>query len=921
MTPGSRAKSGRSTPSASTPRGIKLSTEVSAAKLLAPTRPVGTIPRIELFERCFSEVIVRLVVLQAPAGHGKTTALLQLKEQSERSGARTAWLTFDAADNDSRRFSVHLQAAINQVAPAQQDDDADEQRSNLLVPWRRSDWLIDRLLLSGEAIALFFDDFQFVTNPDLLAFCKEFFERLPENVRIYIGTRAEPGIRLSRMIVSNRAVILRTEELRFSRSEVARYFDGLDKISVSSQEVDSIFRLTEGWPVAIQLYGLGLASSEVRRSLYLPPTQSDELANYLSSSVLSLQEPGVRDFLLKTSILTRLSGPLCQAVTGRADAEQILLELERSGLFLRRLGSDTEWFKYHTLFSEFLAKQLRRLPATIEQDVHRAAAEWHRAHANSEEAVHHYLECADHAAAADVLAVWGKELVASGSLVTLEHWADRLPFEEIAARLDLSIAVAWALAFLRRTDKLRPFLQLFEGLETAGSVESTTDPNIVLSMVAVAADQTIQAFERIDRISIPTSNTAGFDAFELGAASNSLAYREVALGRFDQVPHYIAYAERCNEVSQAAFSHGYTVGVSGVSALLQGRLYDAVTLFRRGMAQHYSELGESFSLAALVSCYIWSLYEAGNYEAALSFFSQHRLIISGSALPDFCAVAYLSAIRASAIRGEQETTSELLQEAEDICRENGWARLRNLLAWERVRMLVARGEVSAASRAAGLIGAGTLPKNWLPFSEEMEGEGLGRLRLLAHTGSEKLARNALREEEARAKDRPFRRLRLQVIEAILLDRKGDKLQAQRHLRATLRTAEIGGYVSVFANEGRVVARMLGEMYGTLLVDLQLSPSEERIDPNFIESVLRACNVGVESVDELSFGDNPASQLSTREINILSLLGAGVSNKGMAKHLFLSENTIKYHLKNIFMKLNVASRSEALTAARRWGIIK
>ncbi|MGV2480395.1 UNVERIFIED_CONTAM: LuxR family transcriptional regulator, partial [Salmonella enterica subsp. enterica serovar Weltevreden] len=103
----------------------------------------------------------------------------------------------------------------------------------------------------------------------------------------------------------------------------------------------------------------------VRRSLSLPPTQSDELANYLSSSVLSLQEAGVRDFLLRTSVLTRLSGPLCQAVTGRADAEQILLELERSGLFLRRLGTDTEWFRYHTLFSEFLAKQLRRLPATI----------------------------------------------------------------------------------------------------------------------------------------------------------------------------------------------------------------------------------------------------------------------------------------------------------------------------------------------------------------------------------------------------------------------------------------------------------------------------------------------------------------------------------------------------------------------------
>lgn len=892
--------------------------EINVQKLDAPRNLPDAIARDALFARGLDDPSVQLVLLQAPAGHGKTTTLLQFKERAERDGARTAWLTFDNADNDTRRFSVHLQAVIDRVAPVDVRE-ADTGQHDALIPRRASDWLIDRLMQSREPIALFFDEFQQLQQPDLLGFCQEWFERLPMHVRVYIGTRAEPAIHLSRMIVSRRAVVLRTEDLRFTRDEVSRYFDAQLGTEVTRDEVDSIFRLTEGWPVAVQLYGLSLSSADVRRTLHLPPPQTQELARYLSSRVLMLQEPGIRDFLLKTSILKRLCGPLCQAVTGRSDAVHILLDLERSGLFLRRLGIDGVWFRYHGLFSDFLIAEFGRTSAAAKADAHRCAAAWNLKHGYYEDAVYHWLECGDVGAAADALAVFGKELVANGSLITLEYWSDRLPFDEIAKRADLSIAVAYAYVFLRRFDKLPPLLALFDTLIGSGSVEATTSPDIVLSMAAVAADDTARAFALIDRVPVDALQPGGFSAFELGAASNLLAYREITLGRFAEVDHHIHVARRCNVMGKAAFSHGYTVGVAGASALLQGSLDEAITIFQRGLATHYAELGESFSLAALVSCYVWGLYESGQYASALALFDQHRSIISGSALPDFFAVAFLSAARMRSSSGDRSQADALLDVAADIAERNRWSRLQALIGWERVRTAIADDDLAQAQALADTIAPTLLPSGWVPFSEELECEVLGRLRLLAHAGPVTAAREALDAEKLRSHNRPFRTMKLQLLDAVLLDRRGDRRGAQRLLQGVIRAAELGGFISVFANEGRTIAKLLQDMYSAMLLHPQTG--DLPVSTEFISAVLACCRIGITGNAPPVAAEPQHEPLSEREIDVLALLGSGVKNKGMAQHLFVSENTIKFHLKNIFAKLHVTSRSEAIITARRLGIIE
>lgn len=890
--------------------------EVNARKFYTPVCSFDVIAREDLVARCLSDPLTRIIVLQAPAGHGKTTALLQLKEQSERSGAKTAWLTFDSADNDTRRFSVHIQAAVEQLAPAGAPE-IDEPADTGGVRRRRSDWLVNRLGHADRDIVLFFDEFQSLTSTDLLLLFQELFERLPENVRVCVGSRTEPAISLSRMVVSGRALILRTEDLRFSRNEVSRYFDGMLGIDVSHQEIESIYRQTEGWPVAIQLYGLGLASADVRRSLSLPAQQAQELDCYLSTRVLALQSPEVREFLLKSSVLRKLCAPLCEAVTGRANCSQLLDDLERSGLFLRRLGSDGIWFKYHGLFSGFLSEELQRLAPEEARAAHRKAALWNLKSGYHEDAVHHLVECGDFGECAEILAAWGKDLVASGSLVTLEFWAQQIPFNEVAKRRDLAIAVAYALVFLRRPNRLIPLLESFSGVDSV-AIENTTSPAIVLSMFAVASDDTAKAFDLIDRVPIESLSPNGFSAFELGAASNLQAYRALTLGRFADIEHHIVMARHCNEVGKAAFSHGYTVGVAGVSALIQGQLSEALRLCRRGLTTHYAELGQSFSLAALASCYVWALYEAGDYDAALGLFLQHQAIIAESALPDFFAVAYLSAVRAYSITHERASAATLLEEAAEVCRRSRWPRLSALFDWERVRSALAREATDEAMGIASSIELNVLPDGWIPFSEEMESQSLGQLRLLVHNGCVDNAKRLLEAEKNRFPNRVLRSRKLQLLDVVLHERVGDRRGAQRLLQRILRAAEIDGYVSLFAEEGTCIARLLQDMYGSWLPHNHRS-SEMPIDLDFVTAVLKSCHVGVSSTRE-EVGTRLSEPLSERELDVLALLGSGVRNKGIAKSLFVSENTVKFHLKNIFVKLGANSRSEAITTARRLGLI-
>ncbi len=887
--------------------------EVYAHKLFAPRGQGGAIRRGALLTRVLNDPDRRIVLLQAPAGHGKTTLLQQFASECEERGYATSWLGFDASDNDSRRAFSHIYAALAALDGGGADVDVFLPGDG--NPHTRADWAVERLSRLGRPAALFFDEFQTLEEPSLLNFFSNVFSHIPDNIRIFIGSRSLPPLGLSRLIVSNQAVLLRADDLRFTPEEVAKFFSGRADLDISAEEVRAIYTRTEGWPAALQLYRLSLGSPQVRQSLSaLENYQPRELAEYLIENVLSLQPPEIQSFLLRTAFLNRLTGSLCDAVTGRDDSAEMLRDLERSGLFLRTLDSDRRWFTYHGLFASSLRDASDR---DIAIEVHRRAAQWYRDNEMAEEAVHHFIAAEAFEAAAETMDPWAGHLVACAHLVTVERWSDRLPFETITGHPDLAIKIAYALVFLRRFSKVEPLLKFLKALPCEG--DRATSRDIMLAIASCCLDDIPAGYESIQRVSFDHGTLNAFAALGHASGANLWALCEIAKGDFSRAHDYLALAHSISDRGAASFSDGYACGLAGVISALEGQLPTALERFRIGLSQGSMQLEGSVASAALMACNIWVRYEANELDLVESLFNQYHDRIAKSVLPDFLAVTYLSMVRTHDARGRREQGAELLDEMERIALAHGWERLSRMVQWERVRRLLLAGDRDRATGIAGRLSPlpGGVAQGWRHFSEEIGGETLARIRLQIHTGEHEAAGKMLSQELSLHRDRVSMRIKLHLLDALLLEARGQHNAAHRTLRKALHLAQPGLMIRTVLDEGEGILRLVREEYQAILDNQPGRPGEFGTDRGFVEAILQASGTDLSRTGAVPA---PLEELTDREREILVFLANGVSNRQMADRIFVSENTVKFHLKNIYSKLAVSNRLQAVTTARHLGIV-
>lgn len=888
--------------------------ELLPYKFFAPPSYPGAICREQLLQRMFREPRYGLVVVQAPAGHGKSTLLQQAKTSSEQRGLHTGWLSFDEADNDLRRFTVHMQALVERLGPGAADAGASAGRQRL------ADQLAARLVRFDVPVHLFLDEFQGLSSRNVLNVFRDLLEHIPDNVTLFIGSRALPEIGLARLLVNNQALVLRADDLRFSPDEAQRFFLQSRELQVNPTELETIYRQTEGWPAALQLYRLSLASPSVRRALTdLGAYKPRELAEYLTDNVLSLQTPRVQEFLRLSSVLTRLSAPLCDYVTGWQDSQSILLFLERTGMFLRCLDSDLCWFKYHTLFSSFLAEQARSEQPDALTVVHQRAADWFHAHGMHEDAMHHAIAARNYAFATDIMNVWADRLIADANLVTMERWSDNLPLDEIAKRPDLAVKIAWALIFLRRHHKLRPILGVLESVPADGP-----DTLVVRSMLALVLDDMPQAFGLVDRMKIFDQQPSGFRAFELGAAANLSGYRAFCAGDFETAREHLNVARGYSTRGDAAFSGGYSVAISGMNLVMQGRLPEALARFRTGLGEYHLDMEKPFASGALVSNYISALYEANDLDLAESMFTQFHDVICDGVLLDFMVPGYIAMARIQDLRGRPNRTEEILAEAEQIAHAAGWPRLMRIVSWERVRRLLLAGEIDRAQVIASRIPRQpefALPEGSMIYTEAAEGDAIGAIRVALHGGHPEAALSQLAGELAIAQrqGRSYRHIKLLVLEALAQQARGSDNAAQRSLHRALQLAEPGGFIRLFLDDGDKIIPLLRTQHAALASETM---GEGLALRSFVGRLLDAAgqHTGEAARPPGDTGFQPLEPLTDREKEILVYLANGVSNKEMARRIFVSENTVKFHLKNIYSKLAVTSRLQAINAARQMGLL-
>jgi LuxR family transcriptional regulator, maltose regulon positive regulatory protein len=476
----------------------------------------------------------RLILVSAPAGAGKTTVLASWRADPAEPRP-FAWLSLDSRDNDPVRFWSYVLAALRTVAPdvgAGVDDallSAGEDLTELALPL-----LVNALTSWPDPIVLVLDDYHVITNADVHQSMEFLIDHLPRTVQVAVAGRSDPPLALARLRANAELLEVRVADLRLSLEEATALLNGSLRLGLAPEQVRMLLERTEGWAAGLQLVGLSLRDRE-DRDRYIASFAGDDrhIVDYLMAEVLERQSPEVREFLLRTSIVQRLTGPLCDALSGGSHSARRLAELERANLFLVSLDDRRRWYRYHHLFGDLLAHELSLAFPDDVVPLHRRAYEWHLREGLVAEAITHAIAAGDHSQAAGLIAASWLDFVNRGELMTVEAWTRALPPEVAGSDPRLCLARAWILLVLGRPGEVEAEVRAAERKTLPGplaigwsSIESgaatvRTSARLLLGDVGAAAQTAAIASELEPDPTSPArphvTNALGMTAFWSGA--------------------------------------------------------------------------------------------------------------------------------------------------------------------------------------------------------------------------------------------------------------------------------------------------------------------------------------------------------------------------------------------------------------------
>ena len=443
---------------------------VVATKLLAPAPRGRLVARPGLLEQLSADHGQRLTLVAAPAGWGKTT-LLAAWGRAEKRPSPFAWLSVDPWDNDPVRFWTHLVEAVRTVEPDVGRDALEllQARGSRLVEEVVPALLGDLAALEGRRV-LVLDDYHAVTNRDVHEALAFLIEHLPQQLRLVVSTRFDPPLPVARLRARGELLELRAEDLRFTQEESAEFLNGLLALGLETDDLARLHERTEGWAAGLYLAALSLRGQPDQRSFIAAFAGDDRhLFDYLGAEVLRGQPEAVRVFMLRTSVLDRLSGPLCDAVTGLPNSASTLKRIERANLFLVPLDAKREWYRYHHLFRDLLLHELRHSEPELVAELHRRASAWHLEAESTPDAIHHALAGKDFAAAGELIAEHWNASFNQGRLATVSAWLDALPERQVVGDARLAIARAWLALDSGLLPEVQPWIDAAAGASSAST--------------------------------------------------------------------------------------------------------------------------------------------------------------------------------------------------------------------------------------------------------------------------------------------------------------------------------------------------------------------------------------------------------------------------------------------------------------------
>ncbi len=898
-------------------------------KFYVPRQRKSSVPRERLTALLGRGTRAKLTLISAPPGFGKTTLLADWLAASDPNGRVTAWLSLDPTDNESGSFWTAVATAIHRRAP-----DADATISMLeeaepppiaTVITR----LVNELGELGSDVVLVLDDYHAIEAAEIHDQMAFLLEHLPRSAHVVITTRADPPIPLARLRAQGQLVEVRAADLRFTREETAIYLNATAGLDLDASQVAALEERTEGWIAALQLAALSMQGRDDVAGFIAGFTGDDRfVVDYLVEEVLERQRDDVRRFLLWTSILDRLTGALCDAVTGEAGGHTTLEVLDRRNLFLIPLDERREWYRYHHLFADVLRARLLREEPDRVLDLHRRASKWYEQRDERSEAIRHALAGEDYERAADLIEPTIPGLRQARQEATMRRWFELLPDEVFRVRPVLSVGYVGALLADGEFADVEALLGDAERWLEPGSDVGDNQPASPGAMVvvdesefrrlpsAIALYRAAQAQikgdrERTEAFALRAFDIAGDDdPLGRGAAAGFLALTHWGGGELELADGFWAEAMACLQRA------GHAVDAVGCNRPLaeiriaQGRLNEAMRSYEQGLRMATDGTttvlrgAGDMHVGMSELCLEWNDLDAAANHLRLS---DELGDLGGLAQNPYRWRVAMAQLRLT--EGDADGALALLRDAEHVFVSEYYPVVRPIQA-QAARIHASRGRLREAE--AWVRDRGLSVEDDLSYVGEFEHITLARVLLAQGTRTHdprsiqqaiSLLERLLVAAETGGRWRSV--IEILVLQALAQNDRGRAAAGLDPLGQALTLAEPEGYVRMFVAEGPPMADMLG------------AAARRGMTPEYVRRLLGAFG--------RSGGRSVASQslvepLSERELDVLRLLASDLDGPGIADELVVGLSTVRTHTKNIYAKLGVNTRRAAVRRGQELGLL-
>jgi LuxR family maltose regulon positive regulatory protein len=882
-----------------------VSTPLLSTKLYIPSTRPNLVPRPRLIQKLNAGLHCKVTLISAPAGYGKTTLISDWIEQS---GLSFCWITLDDSDNDIGHFLAYFIASLRSI-----NIDLDEQiltlihspqqnqLENILIP------MINQIADTQKNFSLVLDDYHLIHSQDIHDAIAFLIEHSPPSMRLVLITRADPPLPLARLRARGQITEIRESDLRFSVEEGEYFLNHIQGLKLSSENIEVLVTRTDGWVAALQMVSIALKDrQEPTAYIQAVSGSQDYIADFLSFEVINQQSEDITDFLLKTSILDRLSGPLCDAITGGKNGSHILRKLRDENLFLTSLDDESHWFRYHRLFADLLQQQLLEIMPDDVPTLYLKASKWSEENELYTQATDYAIRGDHIQRAANLIGKNAEQTIIRSEIATFIHWVKKLPDEIIYEKDSLCIYYAWALLVSAEEHHIA---EMYLNQVIPRDKQASGRLNAVKSMLFFFERQIPEAI-MLARQSL-TQLPEG-DLFFRQIAAWNLSALLFINGESEEGAKLLEEVARISLASNNLLVATIALCRLGSIQIQQGNLNQAQGLFERALQIRPDNQNQPLPAACEAMLGLgkvsWERYELDT--ASKHLLNGIELSKRWREITDIDSYVTLAFIKQSL--GDEDGALQMIKKAQKLALKTVTTDTDNKYVESQEAFLFLRqGNLQAVEHWATTRGLEEI----LLEKELVETGNLGvdvilRYELIVFARfliAKKRFDEALNllEKLLPSLNRlghQSKIFEIQILISIGLYAQGKIDKAVSSINSVLAAAEQEEFRRIFFDGG------------VLLSDLINESVSQGNETQFAKQLLDTLKSKRED-SQLEKGTSLIEPLSEREIEVLRLLNSDLPANEIADHLHIAVSTVRTHIKNIYSKLGVHSRFEAVSRAR------